>query len=47
VQTLAEIDGHPIAVRQGNIVAISFHPELSGEPRLHELAFGLTDAGRG
>jgi 5'-phosphate synthase pdxT subunit len=47
VQTLAEVDGHPVAVRQDNIVAISFHPELSGEPRLHELAFGLTGAGRG
>jgi 5'-phosphate synthase pdxT subunit len=42
VQTLAEVDGHPVAVRQDNILAISFHPELSGEPRLHELAFGLT-----
>ena len=47
VQTLADVDGHPVAVRQDNIVAISFHPELSGEPRLHELAFGLTGAGRG
>jgi 5'-phosphate synthase pdxT subunit len=42
VETLAEVDGHPVAVRQGNILAISFHPELSGEPRLHELVFGLT-----
>jgi 5'-phosphate synthase pdxT subunit len=42
VETLADVDGHPVAVRQDNILAISFHPELSGEPRLHELAFGLT-----
>ena len=41
VEVLAEVDGHPVAVRQGNIVAISFHPELSGEPRLHELVLGL------
>jgi pyridoxal 5'-phosphate synthase pdxT subunit len=41
VEVLAEIDGHPVAVRQGRIVAISFHPELSGEARLHELALGL------
>ena len=41
VRTLAEVDGHPVAVRQGNVVAISFHPELSGEPRLHELMLGL------
>jgi 5'-phosphate synthase pdxT subunit len=41
VEILAEVDGHPVAVRQGNIVAISFHPELSGEPRLHELVLSL------
>jgi 5'-phosphate synthase pdxT subunit len=41
VEILAEVDGHPVAVRQGNVVAISFHPELSGEPRLHELLLGL------
>jgi len=41
VEVLAEVDGHPVAVRQGNVVAISFHPELSGEPRLHELVLGL------
>lgn len=38
VEVLASVDGHPVAVRQGNVVAISFHPELSGERRLHELA---------
>ncbi|HEY3771900.1 MAG TPA: pyridoxal 5'-phosphate synthase glutaminase subunit PdxT [Solirubrobacteraceae bacterium] len=43
VEILAEVDGHPVAVRQGHIVAISFHPELSGEPRLHELILGLID----
>jgi pyridoxal 5'-phosphate synthase pdxT subunit len=37
VEVLAEIDGHPVAVRQANVLAISFHPELSGETRLHEL----------
>ena len=35
VDVLAEIDGHPVAVRQGNVLAVAFHPELSGEPRLH------------
>jgi 5'-phosphate synthase pdxT subunit len=38
---LAEVDGHPVAVRQDNMIAISFHPELSGETRLHELLLGL------
>ena len=37
VEVLAEVDGHPVAVRQGNLLAISFHPELTGETRLHEL----------
>jgi 5'-phosphate synthase pdxT subunit len=41
VEVLAEIDGHPVAVRQGNVIAVAFHPELAGETRLHELALGL------
>lgn len=36
VEVLADVDGHPIAVQQGNLLAISFHPELTGETRLHE-----------
>jgi 5'-phosphate synthase pdxT subunit len=41
VRVLAAVDDHPVAVRQGNVVAISFHPELSGERRLHQLLLGL------
>lgn len=37
VEVLAEIDGHPVAVRERNVVAVAFHPELSGETRVHEL----------
>ena len=37
VEILAEVDGHPVAVRQGNMLAVSFHPELAGDGRLHEL----------
>jgi len=36
VEVLAEVDGHPVAVRQGNILAVAFHPELSGALALHE-----------
>ena len=36
VEVLAEVDGHPVAVRQGNILAVAFHPELTDERRLHE-----------
>ena len=35
VEVLAEVDGHPVAVRQGNILAVAFHPELSGDLTLH------------
>ena len=47
VTVLAEVDGHPVAIQQGKIVALSFHPELTGEDRLHRffLAFaGFADA---
>jgi pyridoxal 5'-phosphate synthase pdxT subunit len=36
VEVLAEVDGHPVAVRQGSILAVAFHPELTDETRLHE-----------
>jgi 5'-phosphate synthase pdxT subunit len=36
VEVLAEVDGHPVAVRQGNVLAVAFHPELTGDARLHE-----------
>jgi pyridoxal 5'-phosphate synthase pdxT subunit len=37
VQVLAAVDGHPVAARQDNMLVISFHPEIAGEPRIHEL----------
>ncbi|CAG6394448.1 pyridoxal 5'-phosphate synthase glutaminase subunit PdxT [Streptomyces cocklensis] len=36
-QVLAEYGGHIVAVRQGNAMATSFHPELTGDHRVHEL----------
>jgi pyridoxal 5'-phosphate synthase pdxT subunit len=36
VEVLAEVDGHPVAVRQGNILAVAFHPEATGQTTLHE-----------
>ena len=35
VEVLASVDGHPVAVRDGQIMALAFHPELSGEGRFH------------
>lgn len=37
VEVLAEVDGFPVAVRQGNILAVAFHPELTEDARLHAL----------
>ena len=37
VEVLACVDGHPVAVRQGAMLAISFHPELGADDRLHRL----------
>jgi pyridoxal 5'-phosphate synthase pdxT subunit len=36
VEVLAEVDGHPVAVREGNVLAVAFHPELTGDGRLHQ-----------
>lgn len=47
VEVLAEVDGHPVAVRQGNVLAVSFHPELTGETRLHELLLALVKRSAG
>jgi 5'-phosphate synthase pdxT subunit len=35
VEVIARHDGHPVAVRQGRIVALAFHPELTDDLRLH------------
>ncbi len=35
VQVLAEVDGHPVAVRQEDVLAVAFHPELTDDRRLH------------
>jgi pyridoxal 5'-phosphate synthase pdxT subunit len=35
VEVLASVDGHAVAARQGRLLAISFHPELGEDDRLH------------
>ena len=37
VEVLARIDGHPVAVRQGPVLAMTFHPEVAGDVRMHAL----------
>jgi 5'-phosphate synthase pdxT subunit len=41
VEVLAQLDGHPIAARQGMILAVSFHSELGEDDRLHRWFLGL------
>jgi pyridoxal 5'-phosphate synthase pdxT subunit len=35
VEVLAEVDGHPVAVREGHVLAVAFHPELTDDARVH------------
>jgi 5'-phosphate synthase pdxT subunit len=37
VKILAEIEGHPVAARQGCVIAVAFHTELGRDDRLHKL----------
>lgn len=37
VEVLSEVDDHPVMVRQGRILATSFHPELTGDGRIHQM----------
>lgn len=39
VEVLAEFQGHPVAVRQGKLLATSFHPELTDNPLVHQFFF--------
>jgi 5'-phosphate synthase pdxT subunit len=41
VEILAHADGRIVAVRHGHLLATSFHPELTGDQRIHELFVGL------
>jgi 5'-phosphate synthase pdxT subunit len=36
VEVLAELDGEPVLLRQGRVIVASFHPELTGDTRVHE-----------
>ena len=37
VDVLGELDGEPVLVREGRLLLSSFHPELTDDPRVHEL----------
>ena len=46
VEVLAEVDGHPVAVRQGEVTAVAFHPELTDDARLHRQLVAAVEARR-
>lgn len=43
VEVLAEVEGRPVMVRQGTVLATSFHPELAGDDRVHTLLLETED----
>jgi 5'-phosphate synthase pdxT subunit len=46
VEVLASVDGHPVVVRQGQILLCAFHPELTDDSRLHALLMAMATAAR-
>jgi 5'-phosphate synthase pdxT subunit len=43
VEVLASLDGRPVLVRQGALLASSFHPEMTGDERIHRLFVRLVE----
>ena len=41
VDVLARVDGKPVLMRQGNVMAATFHPELTSDSRVHELLLAI------
>ncbi len=41
VEVLAEVDGHPVAVREGGVLLCAFHPELTDDSRVHALLMAM------
>jgi 5'-phosphate synthase pdxT subunit len=46
VEVLASVDGHPVAVREGSMLAVAFHPELTDDSRVHALLMAMATAAR-
>lgn len=47
VQILAVLDAHPVAARQGQMIAVAFHAELTDDDRIHRLLLDAVVARRG
>jgi pyridoxal 5'-phosphate synthase pdxT subunit len=46
VEVLASYGDHPVAIREGNVLACAFHPELTDDPRFHAVFMAMTTAAR-
>jgi 5'-phosphate synthase pdxT subunit len=46
VEVLSSYDGHPVAIREGTVLASAFHPELTDDPRFHAIFMAMTTAAR-
>jgi 5'-phosphate synthase pdxT subunit len=42
VEVLSTYEDHPVAIREGSVLACAFHPELTEDPRLHALFMAMT-----
>ncbi|HEX5610513.1 MAG TPA: pyridoxal 5'-phosphate synthase glutaminase subunit PdxT [Solirubrobacterales bacterium] len=42
VEVLASYEGHPVAIREGSVLACAFHPELTEDPRFHAIFMAMT-----
>lgn len=47
VEILAELEGHPVAARQGRMLAVAFHAELTDDERIHRLFLDTVAPGLG
>ncbi len=46
IEVLASHGDHPVAIREGSVLACAFHPELTDDPRFHTLFMAMTTSAR-
>jgi 5'-phosphate synthase pdxT subunit len=46
VEVLAEVDDHPVALRDGQLLAVAFHPELTDDSRVHAMFMAIASPTR-
>jgi 5'-phosphate synthase pdxT subunit len=46
VEVLAAYEGHPVAIREGSVLACAFHPELTDDPRFPAIFMAMTTSAR-